>query len=134
MSGRHTEADATSQVREVYERLMNAFAQADTDRYFECFHERASFVFPGEEVLDSRSAYHAAWLQWQREGQRFTDVVATDVRIRVFGSTAILTHRIQTTVEAQGETSVDRERESIVFSEIGGRWVAIHEHLSPDRT
>lgn len=123
---------AISPVREAYDRLMKAFASADTDAYFDCFHADASFVFPGESVLDSRDAYRAAWLQWQREGVRFTDVVADDVRVRVIGTTAVVTHRIQTTVEQDGETNVDRERETIVFSNVGGRWLAVHEHLSAD--
>ena len=125
---------AISQVREAYDRLMSAFASADTDEYFECFHENASFVFPGEAVLDSRAAYRSTWSRWEREGVRFTDVVAHDVRIHVVGAAAVVTHLIETTVEADGETSVDRERESIVFCKVDGRWLAIHEHLSPEET
>ncbi|HET7928388.1 MAG TPA: SgcJ/EcaC family oxidoreductase [Actinomycetota bacterium] len=128
------DAALISSVREAYDRLMRAFASADTDEYFDVFHPGASFVFPGESVLDSRDAYRAAWLQWQREGVRFTDVVADDVRVRVIGGTALVTHRIRTTVEAQGQTIVDRERETIVFSNVGGRWLAVHEHLSADNT
>ena len=111
---------------------MSAFASADTDRYFDCFHEDASFVFPGEPVLDSRDSYRSTWSRWHQEGLRFTDVVADDVRIRVMGAMAVVTHRIETTVVADGKTSVDRERETIVFSNIGGRWLAVHEHLSPE--
>ena len=121
-----------SPAREAYDRLMKAFANADTDAYFDCLHADASFVFPGESVWDSRDAYRAAWLRWQREGVRFTEVIADDVRVRVIGGTAVVTHRIQTTVEAQGETNVDRERETIVFSNVGGRWLVVHEHLSAD--
>lgn len=121
-----------SLVREAYDRLVRAFASADTDEYFDCFHPDASFVFSGEPVMDSREAYRSAWLQWQREGVRFTDVVTDDVRVRVIGTTAVVTHRIQTTVEAEGESSVDLERETIVFSNVSGRWTAVHEHLSAD--
>ena len=126
------EANGLSEVRDAYDRLMAAFARSDTDRYFDCFHTAASFVFPGESLLDSRAEYREAWQRWEREGLRFTDVRADDVRIRVLGSTAIVTHRIETTVTIDGEKSVDRERESIVFSKIEGRWLAVHEHLSAD--
>jgi uncharacterized protein (TIGR02246 family) len=121
-----------SLVREAYERLMRAFSSADTDAYFECFHAGASFVFPGESVFDSRDTYRSAWLRWQREGVRFNDVVADDVRVRVIGGTAVVTHRIRTSMDADGEANVDRERETIVFSNVGGRWLAVHEHLSAD--
>ena len=124
------ERDAVTQVQEAYERLMRAFSSANTDEYFDCFHEDASFVFPGEPVLDSLDSYRSTWSRWQEEGVRFTEVVADDLRIHVVGTSAIVTHRIRTTVEADGTTTVDRERETIVFSRIGGRWLAVHEHLS----
>lgn len=126
--------DAIRQVRDAYDRLMKAFESANTQDYFDCFHERASFVFPGEAVLDSREAYRSTWSRWQREGLRFTGVVTDDVRVCVIGDTAVVTHSIQTTVEADGETTVDRERETIVFSNVDGRWLAVHEHLSPADT
>ena len=130
--GDQGDAAVIATVRAAYDRLMRAFASADADEYFDCFDADASFVFPGESVLDSREAYRASWLRWQREGVRFTDVVANDVRVRVIGGTAVVTHRVQTTVESQGETSVDRERETLVFSNVDGRWLAVHEHLSAD--
>lgn len=130
------EADtaAIAEVREAYERLLSAFERSDTEEYFDCFHEEASFVFPGEPVMNSRATYRSTWLRWEREGLRFTDVVTDHVVIRVIGATALVTHRIRTTVVTGRESSVDRERETIVFSHIGGRWLAVHEHLSPEET
>lgn len=125
----HAEA---ADVRQTYDRLMAAFGRGATEEYFACFHPDASFFFPGEGLLEGRSAYRAAWDRWHEEGIRFTDVVATDVRVRIIGSAAIVTHRIQTTVVADGSTDVERERESIVFARDRDRWVAIHEHLSAD--
>jgi ketosteroid isomerase-like protein len=119
---RSVDLEAVSQVRAAYDRLMSAFARGDTNEYFDRFHEDASFVFPDRST----------WSRWQREGLRFTDVVADDVRVRVIGATAVVTHRIETTVVADGKASVDRERETIVFSEVGGRWLVVHEHLSPE--
>lgn len=105
MRDRSVDPVAISQVREAYDRLMSAFASADTDKYFDCFHEDASFVFPGEAVLDSRAAYRSTWSRWERAGLRFTDVVADDVRVRVIGAAALVTHRIETTVVADGKAS-----------------------------
>ncbi len=122
--------EALAAVRAAYDRLMDAFARASTDEYFDCFHEDASFVFPGESVLDSRAEYRATWSRWQEEGVRFEDVIADDIRIRVIGAAAVVTHSIQTPVVAEGSSSVERERETIVFSNVGDRWVAVHEHLS----
>jgi ketosteroid isomerase-like protein len=126
--------DALAQVREAHDHLMNAFVAGTSDEYFDCFHEEASFVFAGEALLQPRSAYRSTWDRWQREGVRFTDAAAYDIRVRVVGDTAVVTHRLRTTVIADGIESVDRERESIVFSRVGGRWLALHEHLSAEET
>ncbi len=123
-----------SQVRDAYGRLMDAFREGNTDAYFGCFHEEASFIFPGEALLEPRSAYRAVWSGWQQEGVRFTDVVADDIRVRVFGETAVVTHHLRTTVAVGEHETVDRERESIVFAHVGDRWLAVHEHLSADET
>ena len=123
---------AIREVQEAYEQLMNSFASGDSDEYFACFHHDASFVFPDEPLLEPRSAYRSAWSRWRSEGVLFTDVVADDVRVRVFGDTAVVTHRIATTVNVSGNTAVDRERESIIFARMAGRWLAVHEHLSPE--
>lgn len=121
---------ALGHVREAYDRLMNAFTKGAADEYFACFHEDASFVFPGEPVLEPRAAYRSTWSRWEREGVRFTEVFADDVRIRVFGDTAVVTHRIATTVTTGGNPRVDHERESIIFARSAERWLAVHEHLS----
>ena len=123
---------AIREVQEAYEQLMNSFASGDSDEYFACFHQDASFVFPDEPLLEPRSTYRSAWSRWRSEGVLFTDVVADDVRVRVFGDTAVVTHRIATTVNVRGKTTVDRERESIIFARMAGRWLAVHEHLSPE--
>lgn len=126
----HEDGDDVARVRDAYERLIAAFAAADTDAYFGCFHEDATFIFPGEAFVGSLAAYRSVWAGWEQEGVRFEDVAIDDVQIRVFGTTAIVTHRIDTMVTAAGASTVDRERETLVFSEIGGRWLGVHEHLS----
>ena len=118
-------------VREAYDQLMKAFASGDLEKYFACFHEDASFLFPGEPLLEPRSAYRSKWLRWKDEGVRVAEVVADDVRVRLFGDTAVVTHHIVTTVTVGGNSTVDRERESIIFTRTEEGWLAIHEHLSP---
>jgi uncharacterized protein (TIGR02246 family) len=120
---------AVAEVRVAYDRLMTAFVAGNAEAYFACFHEDASFYFAGDPLLEPRSAYEAAWKTWEREGIPFTDVVADDVRIRVFGSTAVVTHIVR---QASAEQDGGRERESIVFARVEGEWLAVHEHLSED--
>jgi uncharacterized protein (TIGR02246 family) len=132
MTDQSAKSMAVRDVRGTYERLMNAFASGDSEEYFACFHQDASFLFPGQPLLEPRSTYHSTWSSWRSDGIRSTDVVADDVRVRVFGDASVVMHRVATTVDTGGETTVDHERESIIFVWAAGRWLAVHEHLSRD--
>ena len=49
----------------------------------------------------------------------------------MFDQVAIFSHDVATTLNtSDGEKSFE-ERETIVFSYVQGKWVAVHEHLSP---
>jgi ketosteroid isomerase-like protein len=44
----------------------------------------------------------------------------------------VFTHDVLTNVRIEGKETEQRERETIVFRrEPDGRWLAVHEHLSP---
>jgi uncharacterized protein (TIGR02246 family) len=124
------------EVRAAVERLMEAFSTGDEDGYFDCFHPDATFFFYGQDLIGSREDYRAAVRSWKSEhGFRVLAAESRDADIRVLGDTAILTHRVTTTQIWDGEQSVLRERESVVFERRGdGRWLGIHEHLSSDET
>jgi hypothetical protein len=52
--------------------------------------------------------------------------------VQMLGSTAIFRHRVITTVGTKEGVSKFDERESIVFQRMDtGKWLAVHEHLSP---
>ena len=46
---------------------------------------------------------------------------------------AIFSHDVATRLRIQGTESLNHERETIVFrrEQQQGRWLAVHEHLSP---
>jgi uncharacterized protein (TIGR02246 family) len=123
-----------SEVSAAAAHLVDAFARTDTDAYFGCFAEDATFVFHTEgQRLESRRAYEELWVGWIADGWRVASCVSTDQRVQVFGETAVFTHAV--TTETSVGAGIDRtsERETIVFvrdSATGGL-VAIHEHLSP---
>jgi ketosteroid isomerase-like protein len=60
------------------------------------------------------------------------DCVTEDSVVQASGDAAVLTHRVGTTVATNEGESVLRERETIVFAKRDGRWLGVHEHLSPD--
>jgi uncharacterized protein (TIGR02246 family) len=128
--------DAIEEIRAAAGRLMQAFSTGDEDGYFDRFHPDATFLFHGVDPIGSRDEYRALVRTWKDgHGFRVLSSASHDPDVRVFGETAILTHRVTTSQMWDGEESTLHERESIVFQRQGdGRWLAIHEHLSADET
>lgn len=124
---------AESQVRQAAAELVAAFAAHDTDRYFSAFAPDATFLFhTSPRLFASREEYWAEWLRWEADGFRVLGCHTLDTQVQVAGdAVAVLTHRVRTRLHGAAEEL--RERETVVFRrEPGGRWLAVHEHLSPE--
>ena len=114
--------------------LVDAFAREDLDAYFGCFTKDATYLFyTVDHLLTSVEEYRSTWQDWVREdGFRVLDATSSDQRVRVVGTMAIFTHTVRTTVETSAGQSTLHEFETIVFQVADdGRWLAVHEHLSP---
>jgi uncharacterized protein (TIGR02246 family) len=117
--------------------LVEAFGRHDTDAYFASFAPDATFVFyTHPEPLRSREAYRELWSGWESEGLRVISCTSSDQHAQSLDAdVTVFTHRVHTVVRmGEDEESLD-ERETIVFRhEDDGRWLAVHEHLSPTPT
>jgi ketosteroid isomerase-like protein len=114
--------------------LVGAFARHDRQAYFAAFAEEASFLFYNlDRTLEGRAAYEAEWALWEtRDGFRVLSCRSTERKVQLVGEVAIFTHAVETELSVGGETVTNNERETIVFSrDPAGRWLAVHEHLSP---
>lgn len=122
------------EVRETAARLVRAFGEGRLDDYFRCFAPDATFVFhTTPERLTSRDEYRALWDRWVAEdGFRVRACRTSDTRVQHLGDVAVLTHDVDTEVSTHAGDERLAERETIVFArDDDGRWVAVHEHLSP---
>jgi ketosteroid isomerase-like protein len=123
-----------SDVRSAADDLVAAFGRNDPDAYFACFSADATFLFhTTDRLLTSTADYRRLWDEWVREdGFRIMDCTTSDTSVQDHGGWAVLTHTVRTTVSTDEGLSVLHERETIVFRlEDDGRWLAVHEHLSP---
>jgi len=78
------------------------------------------------------SRVRAEWAKWEKEDAfRVRSCKSTDQRVQAFGDVAVFTHSVQTELSTKGGPSTVRERETIVFQRRDGKWIAVHEHLSP---
>jgi ketosteroid isomerase-like protein len=125
---------AEAEVRSAADTLVSAFGRGDLDAYFGCFADDATFLFhTTDRRLTSTEDYRREWARWAAEdGSSVLDCVTEDTLVQVVGDAAVLTHRVRTTVATHEGESQLQERETIVFARRGGRWLAVHEHLSPD--
>ncbi|MCS4285927.1 uncharacterized protein (TIGR02246 family) [Pseudomonas sp. BIGb0278] len=123
--------DQTLQVSQAAAELVAAFASNDTQRYFACFSEDASFVFHTlPQPLFSRQQYQTLWQQWQADGFKVLDCQSSNASITLQGDLAIFIHDVDTRISLNGEEQQLAERETILFRRHDCRWLACHEHLS----
>jgi ketosteroid isomerase-like protein len=123
-----------SEVREAVERLVAAFGEGRLDDYFSAFHPDSSFVFyTADQRLESVADYRALWERWVKEdGFAVLDCRTSDTRVQLWGDVAVVSYSVRTSVRSRGQESVVDERETIVLArQADGRWLGVHEHLSP---
>jgi ketosteroid isomerase-like protein len=114
--------------------LVTAFAEGRVEDYFACFAEDATFVFhTTPERLESRAAYRELWRRWEaQDGFRIVACTSSNAVVSVLGEhAAAFVHDVATRVATHAGEDDLRERETIVFARRNGRWLAVHEHLSP---
>ena len=126
--------DPSHEVLAAAQAIVAAFGHDDPKTYFTLFDPAATFIFyttPGR--LESRAAYEAEWAKWAKEdGFHVRACSSADQRVQLFGDLAIFTHSVRTELSTKQGDSTVRERETIVFERRDGKWIAVHEHLSPD--
>jgi ketosteroid isomerase-like protein len=128
--------DATKQTQEVSDaarRVVDAYASFDRTAYFAAFHPDATFIFYNIDVTHpDRATYERAWDEWADSGGRVVTCRSEGAKVQLLDdANAILTHEVFTTLGSTEGTADVHERETIVFSQIDGNWLAVHEHLSP---
>jgi ketosteroid isomerase-like protein len=127
------EARSADEVRAAAAAIVAAFGRHDPEAYFALFDPRATFVFYTTPMrLENRAAYEKEWATWERElGFRVRSCTSSDQLVQLFGDVAVFTHSVRTELATNEGASTLLERETIVFQRREGRWIAVHEHLSP---
>ena len=126
---------ATQEVLDAAAKIVDDFGHHRTADYFAGFAADASFMFyTHSERLDSRAAYQALWQQWEtQDGFKVHGCRSSNQLVQLIGEdAAVFSHLVSSDIEFGGEVSTIAERETIVFARQGGRWAAVHEHLSPE--
>ncbi len=80
---------------------------------------------PGRFV--DRGAYEEVWNTWLADGWRVVSGDSTERVVQIYGSTAILTHRVQIVTAFGADESVTDGRQRIVLVAHRGELRAVHE-------
>ena len=126
---------AVEEVLAAAAKIVDDFGNHRTADYFSRFAADATFMFyTHTERLNSRAEYESLWASWEKDdGFRVHGCRSRDQRVQILGeSAAVFTHYVESDVEFGGDVSTINERETIVFEQHNGSWVAVHEHLSPE--
>lgn len=126
--------DSVEKVRNAANVLVEHFGAGRVKEYFSCFSPDADFIFyTHAERLPSRAAYEALWKSWEIDfGFKVNSCKSSNQAIKILkNNVALFTHDVTTSITNNDGTETLKERETIVFSLEGDRWIAIHEHLSP---
>lgn len=123
-----------SEIRQAYERLVAAFREGRWDDKFASFAEEAT-VADGGAWFGSLSEYRAAWNRWAEQQDVLPVPMSVDTRIlklQMLGQAAVLTHAIDSRERTDAGEETTHEVETIVFGrQPDGRWLIVHQHLSP---
>lgn len=126
-------AGVEAEVLAAADAIIEAFGSHQRDAYFEGFAPDASFIFyTADHRLESRADYEKLWQSWEQDsGFRVHGCKSTNRRVQVFGPVAVFLHDVETRVEMDASVETVLERETIAFELRDGRWLAVHENLSP---
>ena len=125
---------AHEEVAQAAAELVAHFGASRVQEYFKCFSESADFIFyTHTERLPNRKSYEELWEKWESEMNfKVLSCKSSNQNIRfVNNDVAIFTHNVSTDISTNDGVDTVAERETIVFELVNGRWMAIHEHLSP---
>lgn len=128
------EAQSLIEVVAAADAIVAAFGRHDSKAYFALFAPEATFVFhTTPRRLDSRADYEAEWAKWEKDdGFRVRSCRSTNQKAQLFGDVAVFSHSTRTELSTKQGDDILLERETIIFHRRGGKWVAVHEHVSPD--
>lgn len=134
-NSKDTPQNFVDEVRIAATKLIEHFASNEVKEYFDCFSPDANFMFYTHGLrLDSRLEYETLWKSWEDEIEfKVLSCTSSKQDIRIIGNdVAIFTHNVLTTLSTSDGIDTVAERETIVFKKLTTRWIAVHEHLSPD--
>jgi ketosteroid isomerase-like protein len=114
--------------------LVTAFREGRWDDKFASFAEEATVV-DGGRWFGSLDEYRTAWNRWVAKQDALPvplSVETSVMKLQMLDQAAVLTHSIESRERTDAGEETVHEVETIVFGkQPDGRWLIVHQHLSP---
>ena len=122
---------AEREVRETLRTLNECWTKADGQDLVHYFHERMVAVTPVDrQRREGRESCVAGWVEFARS-VTIRHWRETDVKIDLFGDTAIVSYYFDMSFDAGGHTVQMEGRDLFTFVKENGQWWAVADQFSP---
>ena len=118
-----TLSEAERDLLELNRQYDEAIMRGDVAELKRIFADEFIYTNPKAEVLDKKQQIAAL----SSAGIKLTEAKSDDVRIRVYGDTAVMTGRFTARAESAGKSEMVNERYTAVWVRRDGRWQLVAE-------
>ena len=116
-------SEAERELQEANQRYDEAIMRGDVAALERLFADEFIYTSPKAEVLDKKQQIAAL----SSGGLKLTGAKSDDVRIRIYGETAVMTGRFTARAERAGKTEMIEERYTAVWVRRDGPWQLVAE-------
>ena len=116
-------SEAERELLKANEQYDEAIMRGDAAVLEQIFGDEFIYTSPKAEVLDKEQQISAL----SSGGLKLTGAKSDDVRIRIYGETAVMTGRFTARAESGGKTTMIEERYTAVWVRRDGRWQLVAE-------
>ena len=116
-------SEAERELLKANEQYDQAIMRGDVAALERIFADEFIYTNPKAEVLDKKQQIAAL----NSAGFKLTGAASDDVRIRIYGETAVMTGRFTAKMESAGKTEMIDERYTAVWLRRDGRWQLVAE-------
>jgi ketosteroid isomerase-like protein len=124
--GGSNDAAAAASIEQLEQAWNHAHLAGDIDVLDSLWSSEISVIVPGMQPLSKGQLLK----MWRSKKVAFTEYATSDVRIDVFGRTAVVTGRLHRTRDFDGRAAIEDWLFTKTYAQIGDRWTVVAYHAS----
>ena len=119
----------SEEIGRLIQKINQAWKSGGADQLIDFFHPDMVIVGPGfQELGRGRDVCIESYREFAANA-KVIDYTESDLKIGVWGDTAVCTYAWSMTYERDGKQSRDTGTDQFVFSRQGGKWLAVYGYI-----